>query len=78
MKNASHRAEVSYSCITTIIDHVDEATEWGSISLRASKDFKSARNATVIASIAAGRSPVTVCEVLIAAAAKDPIHSPTT
>ena len=60
----------------TITDHDGGATERGSMSLRASKDLRPVRNATRTAWIAAGRSSATVWEVLMAAAAKDPVHSP--
>ena len=60
----------------TITDHTGEAKERGSISLRASKDRRPVRNATRTASTAAGRSSAIVWEVLMAAAAKDPVHSP--
>lgn len=60
-----------------ITDQTGGATELVSISLHASKDLRPVRSATRTASIAAGRSSATVWDVLIAAAAKDPVHSPT-
>ena len=60
----------------TTIDH--DAVEFGSMRARTSSMHNPKRNATRTASIAAGRSSDSVAEQQIAAAAREPVQSPST
>ena len=74
LQNSSRAVETCSPYIPTLTDQTGDATERVSISLRASQDLRPVRNATNVASIPAGRSSEIVWEVLMAAAANDPVQ----
>jgi len=78
-ENASNSFEALVGSIAKSTDHTGDVFKaLLSISSRASIDRSPVRKAMSTASTAAGTSSTTLLDVLIAAAAKDPIHRPTT
>ena len=79
LENAFSAFKAVSSSIPTITDHTGETPrEPCSMSFRTSTERSPVRNAMSTASIAAGSNSNTVAEVLMAAAAREPVQRPMT